>query len=226
MEAKKNPDKDIYRKSFQYFCIGLILSCTLIITAFEWSTEKKMIRARPEENPSHEINWVIPSTIIEPQPIEKVKMKPEKMVIQIPEYTVETNSTEPETETYTEPEHSQSTGTFSLTLPPEPLDTIVVFPEFQPEPMGGLKSFYEMMAKNIRYPRNAQRQGIEGKVFVEFVIDKKGLPSQFRVIKGIGAGCDEEAMRVIALSKWKPGKQRGNPVNVRMVIPIAFQLTK
>lgn len=83
-----------------------------------------------------------------------------------------------------------------------------------------------MMANNIRYPRNAQRQSVEGKVFVEFVIDKRGLPSQFRVIKGIGAGCDEEAMRVIALSKWKPGKQRGIPVNVRMVIPIAFQLTK
>lgn len=122
MEAKKNADKDIYRKSFQYFCIGLILSCSLIITAFEWSTEKKIVMPRPEENPSHEIYWVTPSTTIEPQPIEKVKMEPKKMVIQIPEHTTEVSNSEPETETYTEPEYSQSFGTTTLTLPPEPMD--------------------------------------------------------------------------------------------------------
>jgi Periplasmic protein TonB, links inner and outer membranes len=59
---------------------------------------------------------------------------------------------------------------------------------------------------------------------VEFVVNKNGAPSDLKVTKGIGGGCDEEAMRVIALSKWEPGKQRGNPVRVRMSMAINFKL--
>ena len=68
---------------------------------------------------------------------------------------------------------------------------------------------------------------IEGRVFVQFVIDKAGTVNSVKPIKGIGAGCDEEATRVIkSMPKWSPGKQRGNPVKVRMVIPVYFQLSK
>ncbi len=67
--------------------------------------------------------------------------------------------------------------------------------------------------------------GIEGKVFVEFVVDKDGSLTQFIVVKGIGAGCDEEAVRIIQNSPpWSPGKQRGKPVKQRMVLPIFFTL--
>jgi len=76
----------------------------------------------------------------------------------------------------------------------------------------------------LKYPLRATRQEVQGKVYVEFVIDLLGEPSQLKIIKGIGAGCDEEALRVIAKSRWEPGRQRGRPVNVRMVIPITFRL--
>jgi protein TonB len=67
--------------------------------------------------------------------------------------------------------------------------------------------------------------GIEGKVYVQFVVDKDGTLTDIKALKGIGAGCDEEAVRVIGGSpKWKPGKQRGRPVKVRMVLPIIFKL--
>jgi protein TonB len=67
--------------------------------------------------------------------------------------------------------------------------------------------------------------GIEGKVFVEFVINRDGSVTEVRAIKGIGAGCDEEAVRVIQNSpKWNPGKQRGKPVRQRMVLPVTFRL--
>jgi protein TonB len=66
---------------------------------------------------------------------------------------------------------------------------------------------------------------VEGKVFVQFVIDKDGSPSDITVLKGIGSGCDEEAVRVIKnMPKWTPGKQRGRPVKVRMSLPIVFKL--
>ena len=66
---------------------------------------------------------------------------------------------------------------------------------------------------------------IEGKVYVQFVVDKDGTLTDVKALKGIGAGCDEEAVRVIQEApKWKPGKQRGRPVKVRMVLPIIFKL--
>jgi protein TonB len=67
--------------------------------------------------------------------------------------------------------------------------------------------------------------GVEGKVFVQFVVDKDGTLTDIKAVKGIGAGCDEEAVRVLkAAPKWKPGKQRGRPVKVRMILPITFKL--
>jgi protein TonB len=67
--------------------------------------------------------------------------------------------------------------------------------------------------------------GTEGKVFVQFVINKDGSISDVVAIKGIGAGCDEEAVRIIQSSpQWTPGKQRGKPVKQRMVLPITFKL--
>jgi protein TonB len=69
----------------------------------------------------------------------------------------------------------------------------------------------------------AKRMGIEGKVFVQFVVDKEGKLSKVKVIKGIGAGCEDEAVRVIQYSpKWQPGKQRGRVVKVRIVVPLTF----
>jgi protein TonB len=71
----------------------------------------------------------------------------------------------------------------------------------------------------------ARRMRVEGKVFVEFVIGKDGQITDVIVIKGIGAGCDEEAVRIIQSSPpWNPGRQRGKPVKQRMVLPIIFKL--
>ena len=77
----------------------------------------------------------------------------------------------------------------------------------------------------MRYPINARRQGIEGKVFVQFVVEKDGSLSQVQALKGIGAGCDEEAVRVVqSAPAFKPGIQRGKPVRVRMELPVVFKL--
>jgi protein TonB len=92
------------------------------------------------------------------------------------------------------------------------------------EPVGGYPAFYELLRKNMKYPNKARQFNVEGKVFVEFIINKDGTPVDFKTIRGLGYGCDEEAIRVISLSKWKPGQQRGNSVRVKMVLPITFQL--
>ena len=107
----------------------------------------------------------------------------------------------------------------------EKADEVFTMVEGQPAPIGWIKAFYDYVGKNLKYPSKAARMGVEGRVFVEFIVEKDGSLTDIKVARGIGGGCDEEAVRVISSApKWKPGKQRGNPVRVRMVMPIMFQL--
>jgi TonB family protein len=97
--------------------------------------------------------------------------------------------------------------------------------EVQPEPEGGMQGFMGYLMRAMKYPKEARKKGIQGKVFVQFVVDKDGSVTDVAILKGIGGGCDEEAMRVMReCPKWNPGMQRGQPVKVRMSIPLIFKL--
>ncbi len=92
-------------------------------------------------------------------------------------------------------------------------------------PVGGLPAFYRFVGENLRYPADARRHGIQGKVFVQFIIEKDGSITNPIIIQGIGGGCDEEVLRVISKSpKWNPGKQKGKPVRQRYTLPMIFKL--
>lgn len=94
------------------------------------------------------------------------------------------------------------------------------------EPAAGLPGFYSHVGKVIRYPKPARRQGVEGRVFIEFLVEKDGTLNGVKCIQGIGAGCDDEAVRVVSSSpRWVPGLQRGQRVRQKMVLPIVFKLT-
>lgn len=98
-----------------------------------------------------------------------------------------------------------------------------VFPEFE----GGMKAWAKFLQRNLRYPTMAQETGIQGKVFVSFVVEKDGSVSNVTLIKGIGGGCDEEALRVIKKSpKWKPGRQNNQQVRVRYQMPLSFTISQ
>ena len=102
-----------------------------------------------------------------------------------------------------------------------------MIPETMPSFRGGEQKLFEFIGKNVVYPQEAIDAGIEGKVFVEFYIEKDGTVCDAKVLRGIGYGCDEEALRVIGLMpKWSPGKQRGKAVRVRYTLPINFKLSK
>jgi protein TonB len=97
--------------------------------------------------------------------------------------------------------------------------------EEMPSFPGGEAKLMEFVAKNIKYPQIARETGIQGRVFVGFVVEPDGSISNVKLLRGIGGGCDEEAMRVIkSLPKWKPGKQRGKAVRVSYQIPVFFKL--
>ena len=98
-----------------------------------------------------------------------------------------------------------------------------VYPEF----LGGQKGWAKFLQKNLIYPEMAQETGVSGKVFLSFVVEKDGSVSDVTLVKGIGGGCDEEAMRVIKKSpKWTPGIQNGRPVRVRYTMPLSFMINK
>jgi protein TonB len=109
--------------------------------------------------------------------------------------------------------------------PAEPAEFINA--EVMPAYKGGLQAAYTLIGRKLKYPYAAQRTGVEGTVFVTFVINKEGKVTNVSVLKGISEECDKEAMRVInLLDQWTPGSQNHRPVNVRMTIPIKFQLEK
>lgn len=90
---------------------------------------------------------------------------------------------------------------------------------------GGIQAFGSFLGSKLRYPSDARKNNIQGRVFVSFVVDKDGSITDAKVIRGIGSGCDEEALRVINESpKWNPGTQRGKEVRVSYTVPIFFQL--
>ena len=97
--------------------------------------------------------------------------------------------------------------------------------EKMPEFPGGQDSLQSYLARNLHYPKQALAKGIQGRVFVTFIVEKDGSISEVRLLQGIGSGCDEEALRVIdMMPRWIPGQHRGKPVRARFVLPVKFTL--
>lgn len=104
----------------------------------------------------------------------------------------------------------------------EVFDLVEEAPEFKE----GMQGLTEFLMKNLKYPEQARSMGIEGTVYVSFVIDANGSVRDVEILKGIGESCDKEAKRVVEMfPDWIPGKQKGQPVNTRMRLPIKFALS-
>ncbi len=105
---------------------------------------------------------------------------------------------------------------------PEKIFTIV---EQNPEFPDGQAALFKWLGSNIKYPAVARENGIEGTVYVGFVVNTDGSIVDVSVKRGIGGGCNEEAVRVVQqMPRWKPGKQQGRPVRVAYTLPIKFKL--
>jgi TonB family protein len=130
-------------------------------------------------------------------------------------------------ETTSQSPDQDAAGVMMKKMPPPPPtagpngEDVFMIVESMPELIGGLQSIQE----NIKYPAIAQKAGIEGRVFVQFVVNEEGAVENPVVVRGIGAGCDEEAIRAVRLAQFEPGRQKGLPVKVKMSIPVTFRLS-
>lgn len=114
--------------------------------------------------------------------------------------------------------------------PPPPAGTsdesgVYTVVENMPQFPGGDEGRIDYMVKNMKYPKEAVEKGLEGTVYVSFIVEPDGAVSNAKVLKGIGKPCDEEAVRVVsAMPKWKPGTQNGKAVRVQFTLPVNFKL--
>ena len=224
MELKKYPKYDLSLKIGMFRNLGLTISLGLIILAFELPgngqgniIDLTMINEEVEEI----VN--IPPTIQPPPP------KPPIQIRDIREIPNEAEIEE-DIEIELDVEVTESTIIEEIMftmgeMGEEEIEEIFTIVEDAPEFPGGIQAFYDFIGKNLKYPSRASRVGIQGKVFVQFVVDKDGSLRDIEVVRGVSDSCDKEAIRVMKLvPKFKPGKQRGKPVKVRMVVPIVFKL--
>jgi len=112
--------------------------------------------------------------------------------------------------------------------PQEPdSNTVLMLVDEMPEFPGGMAALFTYVKENLRYPKAAQEMNVVGKVLVNFVVEKDGRVVNARVVRGIGHGCDEEALRVVQeMPRWKPGQQSGKNVRVQFTLPISFKLVE
>ena len=204
--------------------VGFILSIGLILLAFEFPEfEEASIVDLGTLEVEMEEQIEIPPTEQKPPPPPKVTL-PE--IVEVPDE----EEIEEEIEVELDVEIDEETVIEEVVEVEEPeveeeVDKVFTIVEDQAAPEGGLTAFYKYIGKNLEYPRQAKRMGVQGRVILQFIVDKDGSITNVEVLRGIGAGCDEEAMRILKESpKWKPAKQRGRPVKQKMTFPINFKL--
>lgn len=225
--TKKHPEVDISQYKGLIRNLGIIFSLLIVITVFEFPTFEKeelvdlgQIEAETEEFveiPPTEQKAPPPPTIKSPEIIAVAdeEIIEEEIEIDLDLEFDEDVVVEEITETTVE----------ATEVEEEEVEEIFTIVEEPASPVGGLAGFYQYIGNNIKYPDIAKRLKVEGKVFVKFVVDKDGSLTQLEVVKGIGSGCDKEAIRVLKdAPKWTPGRQRGRAVRQYMVIPINFIL--
>ncbi len=226
MEARKTPQADLEKKSFLFFTIGLMIAMVMVITAFEWKSYGPGIVIEPEDFDNTYLVPLVPLTAHPvPQPpkavidMEKDPIEDKKLVEEAIEKIVVSVEKPASSMDFSE----DLTSDIAPDVTPDNAPFKVV--EEMPVPTEGMTEFLKTIGKNVKYPYRAQRAGTEGIVYIQFVVERNGSLTDIEVLKGIGSGCDEAAVEAVKKSKkWKPGKQRGIPVRVHMVIPVRFNL--
>lgn len=221
MKQVKTRATNLERIRPSLFLAGMLAALAFVLTAFEWKTYFDI----PTLVGEHQGVPIEDEIILNAFPKEKSTPPPPppRPVVDVFDYA---------DKPVTEPDLVMP----NLDFPPDIYDieplvetlkeeyvwgTIDESPEFP----GGDEGLARFLSSQIHYPAMAKDAGVQGKVYVTFLVTKTGQVAEVEVIGGIGAGCDEEAARVVqSMPLWKPGKQRGHPVNVRYHLPIHFKL--
>lgn len=223
MELKKNPQADLTKRRGLYFEIGLLISLAAVLIAFEWKSFEGGISDLGKLNLEEIEEEIIPITQQNTPPPPPPPPPPVQEILNIVEDDKEIEN-ELDINTEADEDTEIDIVEYKEEVVEEEIFTVV---ENMPEFPGGVSAMYQYLGKNIKYPEVAKEAGIQGKVYVQFVVDKDGSITDAKILRGIPGGkmCDEEALRVVrAMPKWNPGKQRGKAVKVSYMLPVQFTL--
>ena len=225
MEEKKSPKANLENKKLMFIQIGMILSLLIAWLAFEHKSYDKR-----EIDPS----LLNREVVIDEEMVEITKQDEQKpQPMEVPKQTTQLEIVQDDVEVddieiNAEVEQNEVIEEY---VAPEVVEEEVVEQEIfkiveeMPAFPGGEAKLMEYVSKNVKYPQIARETGVQGRVYVNFVVEPDGSVSNVSVLRGIGGGCDEEAVRVVKnMPKWKPGKQRGKAVRVSYMLPVNFKL--
>jgi protein TonB len=227
MELKKSLKADLENKKNTFFLIGLVLALGLTLLAFEWTAKQSKAESLGAVQSQDIEEEIIPIT--REQEVKPPPPPPPKVVEVL-------NIVEDDVEIEDELEIEDSEADDETVIDVAPVvsadeekeeETAKVFFIVEDMPMfpGGELALRKYISKHVKYPVIAQENGVQGKVYVTFVVGKDGSINNASIARGVDPSLDKEALRVINhLPRWKPGKQRGKPVNVSYTVPINFQL--
>ena len=227
MEIKKSPKADLENKKTTNLLVGAIIILAILFVGFEWSERDKQVTTDTGIAEVLFEEEIIPITEQEqpkqaPPPPEAPKVEE---VLEIMD-----NDSEVEESTIQASDDTQAAVEVKYTpveVEEEEVEEQQIFQvvEEMPEFPGGMAECMKFLSKNIKYPTISQENGVQGRVIVQFVVNRDGSIVDPVVVRGVDPYLDKEALRVIAsMPKWKPGKQRGKEVRVKYTVPVTFRL--
>ena len=228
MERKKSKKADLESKKGLFLELGFVVALGLVLLAFEWTTRPETVEGFQQESEEDIVQEDVPVTRRQekkeppppppPSSTEQLNIVDDDVEIE-DELRLEQSEADQDTEVsidaFAEEEEEEE----------EEQQVFVVVEDMPQFKGGGINAFRKYVQENISYPTVAAENGIEGTVFVKFVVDKDGGISNVKIMRGVDPALNKEAKRVIrSAPKWEPGSQRGKPVRVQFTIPITFKL--
>ena len=229
MEIKKSPKADLERGKSLSILMGFVVGLAVLFVGFEWSTRDVMVVQASEGVADiiaeEEVEITRPENTPPPPPPPPAPVVTE--VLNVVEDDVEL-----EQQDILSSEDNQQEAQTAVYTPPavveeeeESAQQIFTVVEEMPKFPGGQAALMQYLAKNIKYPTIAQENGTQGRVIVQFVVNRDGSIVDAKVVRSVDPYLDKEALRVInTMPKWKPGMQRGKPVRVKFTVPVMFRL--
>ena len=227
MEIKKTPKADLENKKSTWLLVGYVIVLAFMFVAFEWTERDIKIDTSQAITDLVFEEEIIPIT---EQPEQVAPPPPEAPSIAETLTIVDDDADVEETTIATSEETNQAVEIKYVPVAVEEEEpeeqTIFEVVEQMPEfPNGGMAGLMQYLSKNIKYPTIAQENGTQGRVTVQFVVNRDGSIVDAKVLRGVDPYLDKEAIRVISsMPKWKPGMQRGKAVRVKYTVPVMFRL--
>lgn len=225
MEQKKTTKANLEDKRNLFFLFGLVLSLGTILFAFEWTSSPSQATSLGTIESVTIEEEIIPIT--REQDVKPPPPPPPLKVVEILNIVDDNVEIEDELDIADTEADNETIIDVQPVIASEEEDVehIFLFAEDPPEFPGGDKALYSYISKTVRYPVIAQENGIQGRVYVKFVVNEKGKVSNCEILRGVDPSLNNEALRVInSLPDFKPGKQRGRPVKVYYNSMINFTL--